>query len=122
MKKLPLYIAALLLAVSCGPMMPGSQGSDEPVSYFIDDESFTGDISNEFIYRMLDMAYAGHKVQFGNKTNSRSAGHSQTVNYSTSEREDAFRWARRMSSRGFTITVSYNKKLSKYFCVATREA
>lgn len=121
MKRIFVAMAVALLATACGPSANVSQGSNEPILYVIDGKDFTGDINRDFIYRMLDMAYAGHAVTFGSEAGrSNSVGSSEVYNYSTSSRESAFRWARRMSRGGFTITVVYNNKTSKYHCTARR--
>ena len=121
MKRLFIIAAAALLAASCGSVSQYADRSDQPVLYFIDENQFSGNISNELIYRMLDMAYSGHSVTFGteNKGNNGTVGRPVVHRYSTPVREEAFRWALRMSRRGYTITVTYSQKTKRYYCTAT---
>lgn len=121
MKRIFVIMAAALLATACRPSANVSRGSSEPILYVIDGKDFTGDINRDFIYRMLDMAYAGHAVTFGSEASKNSnIGTNDVFSYSTSSREAAYRWARRMSRNGYTITVVYNKKTEKYHCTARR--
>ena len=122
MKYIPILLATALLTVGCESLNRQDDNSDEHISYIIDGSSYYGNISNELIYRMLDMAYSGHEVTFGSEDNSKNLqlGRHETYTFSTSNRETAFRWAKRMSHNGFTITVTYNKMTSKYHCVARK--
>ncbi len=121
MKHIIPFVAAALMVSSCTITSSLDDDTVAPVSYVIDGSEFTGNISNEFIYNMLDLAYSGHVVVFGSDVkNNVQAGNPVTYTYSTSNREAAFRWARRMSHGGFTIKVSYNKKTAKYYCIATK--
>ena len=119
MKHLPIYITIALLAVACGSTSPNDIGQDKPVKYVIDGNDYIGNSSDGFIYRMLDMAYSGHSVTFGSEK-SQYVGSIAKYTFSTANREDAFRWAKRMSNNGFTIQVTYSKKDGKYHCIATR--
>lgn len=115
-----LAIVALMLA-SCESVSRVSNEPEAPVMYIIDGDDFAGNISNECIYRMLDMAYSGHNVTFSTEGQHQSSvSGAETITYRTSNREAAFRWARRMSHNGYTITVSYNKRNGKYYCKATK--
>lgn len=121
MKHIAIFAAVALLATACVPVNPKNQSANEPAQYAIDGSTFTGNITNEFIYRMLDMAHEGHTVSFSSDTShNKSTGVRATYTYSTRNREQAFRWARRMAQNGFTITVSYNKRTAEYNCRATK--
>lgn len=119
-----ILLLTALLATACKSTKVARSQGEKPVQYVMDGTNFyVGKINNEFIYRMLDMAYSGQSVTFSSSNNSKNEnrlGQPTTYTYSTSNREAAFRWARRMAQSGFTITVSYNKNTAKYHCVATK--
>ena len=120
----PILLLTALMSTSCeSTKIVRSQG-EKPVQYVMDGTSyFVEKISNEFIYRMLDLAYSGQSVTFSSSNTSKNetnVAQPLTYTYSTSNREAAFRWARRMAQSGFTITVSYNKNTAKYHCKATK--
>jgi len=96
------------------------------VSYSIDGRYYQltliGEESwHDFLTRMFALAEEGHRVSFRNENvSSQEALSKEVVTYTTSDHDDAYTWAEKMSNAGYLVTVEYDRKTGKYTCTAIK--
>lgn len=79
------------------------------------------DAWHDFLNYILDLAEEGHSVSFQNEeAASRTIAAKETVTYTTSNRDDAYRWTYKMAQEGYLTTVIYDKVKHIYYCEAIR--
>ncbi|MBQ6238057.1 MAG: hypothetical protein IJK07_07550 [Bacteroidales bacterium] len=76
---------------------------------------------HDFLNRMFALVEEGHKVSFRNEERaSRVASSKESVTYTTTNREEAYTWAEKMTNEGYTVIVSFDKKTGVYTCDAIK--
>lgn len=127
--------AALLgtLAVSCQkenilnePTTIEQNSSIYMVRYSIDGVmhqlTLSGDDAwHDFLNYMFGLAEVGHKVSFQNeKAASRTIAAKEIVTYTTTNHDDAYKWAENMGDNGYKVTIYYDKEKKVYYCEACK--
>ena len=77
---------------------------------------------HDFVHRMLTMAEEGHEVSFRYEEASSSSivSSKETVTYTTTNHDDAYKWADNMANNGYLVTVSYDRETGVYTCIAIK--
>ncbi len=82
--------------------------------------SFTDDASwNEFLDWLVTQAEEGHRVSF-HGDNYKQSAMKETVTYTTSDHDDAVKWANKMEKDGYAVAIDYDKSTGLYTCVAIK--
>lgn len=96
------------------------------ITYIIDNESFAVEIRNdrereELFSYLLSMAKEGHKVScYDESKREQNYGTKEKVTYETANEAEANKWMYEMVSKGYDVTVEFDKKTGMYTCTATR--
>lgn len=96
------------------------------ITYIIDNESFAVEIRNdrereELFSYLLSMAKEGHKVScYDESKREQNYGTKEKVTYETANEAEANKWMYEMVSKGYDVTVEFDKKTGMYICTATR--
>lgn len=96
------------------------------VLYTVDDVSHTvsligEDTWHDFLDRMFALAEEGHMVSFRKVENSSSTtAAKETVKHTTTNKDEAYAWADKMSDGGYYVTIAYDKEKEVYTCYAIK--
>ena len=96
------------------------------VQYSIDGVSHTvtligEDAWNDFLNHLFALAEEGHLVTFLNEeAASRVVSTKEAVTYTTSNYDDAYKWADKMYKEGYVVTIEYDKEKNIYTCCAEK--
>lgn len=96
------------------------------VSYSIDGISYQitliGDEAwHDFLNRMLALAEEGHRVSFRNEDGSSQVASSKdVVTYTTTNGDDAIKWANKMIHEGYTVSIEFDERTGIYTCTAIK--
>ena len=72
-----------------------------------------------FIYEMLTLSEQGHTVAFyKDSDNNRPNCTKDVVHYSTTNKDDAYKWANKMIEDGYRVQVTFDEETGKYNCIA----
>ncbi len=83
---------------------------------FIGDEAWKA-----FVKRMIALAEEGHKVRFRIENASfQAASAKQTEIYTTTDKDDAYRWAEQKGKEGYDVTIEYDERTGKFTCIAIK--
>ena len=67
------------------------------------------------------VAEEGHEVSFRNEDRaSRVLSSKDVVTYTTTNHDDAYAWADKMSDEGYTVTIRFDKETGIYTCNAIK--
>ena len=126
-----LLAALVTLAVSCQKdsfneetTMVSEQNAVYKVWYSIDgvthQVTLLGDDAwHDFLNRMFALAESGHRVSFRiDNSSSQVASTKDIVTYTTTNHDDAYKWADMMGEKGYTVTIEYNERTGVYTCTA----
>ena len=70
---------------------------------------------------MFALAEEGHEVSFRNEDRaSRVLSSKDVVTYTTTNHDDAYAWADKMSDEGYTVTIRFDKETGIYTCNAIK--
>ena len=96
------------------------------ITYIIDNKSHTVEVRNDrereelFSYLLL-MAKEGHKVScYDESKREQNYGTKEKVTYETANEAEANKWMYEMVSKGYDVTVEFDKKTGMYTCTAIR--
>ena len=96
------------------------------ITYIIDNKSFAVEIRTDrereelFSYLLL-MAKEGHKVScYDESKREQTYGTKEKVTYETANEAEANKWMYEMVSKGYDVTVEFDKKTGMYTCTAIR--
>ena len=79
------------------------------------------DAWHDFLNRMFALAEDGHEVSFRNEDRaSRVLSSKDVVTFTTTNHDDAYAWADKMSDEGYTVTIRFDKETGKYTCYAIK--
>ena len=132
-KFIPIALLAVLatLAVSCHKerfdketIMVEELNAVYNVRYSIDGVTYQvtllgGDAWHDFLNRMLALAEKGHRVSFRlENAPSRVAFTKDVVTYTTSNHDDAYKWAEKMGNEGYEVIIEYDPRTGVYTCTA----
>ncbi len=120
-----------LMAVGCQKETLNSDFALEQTSsvrkvvYYIDGEEFRitlrGDFEwQQFVSQMIALAREGHSVSFFNENITSASQIKDVVTYHTDSEDDANRWSREMSDKGYTVVIEYDKDTHIYTCTAVK--
>ena len=96
------------------------------ITYIIDNKSFAVEIRNdrereELFSYLLSMAKEGHKVScYDESKREQNYGTKEKVTYETANEAEANKWMYEMVSKGYDVTVEFDKKTGMYTCTAIR--
>ncbi|MCQ2260550.1 MAG: hypothetical protein MJZ77_04050 [Bacteroidales bacterium] len=96
------------------------------VNYTIDGETYHltlvgEDAWQDFLNYMLDLTEEGHEVSFRNEEAAQNiVSAKETVTHTTTNREEAYSWAKDMEHNGYDVIVQYDKKTKTYKCTAIK--
>lgn len=75
----------------------------------------------DFLNYMLDLAEEGHKVGFQKDEGaSRTIAVKETVTYSTTNRDEAYKWGKTMVDNGYDVVIYFDKEKGIYHCEARK--
>ena len=73
-----------------------------------------------FLKQLTALARQGHRIQFRcEETRTNASTAKEVVTYTTYNEEDALAWCDLMSDKGYSVTMTYDKKSGRYICTAT---
>ena len=76
---------------------------------------------HDFLNRMISMAEQGHKVSFRlQNTFSQITYTKDVVTYSTTDHDDAYKWADIIGKKGYSVTIEYDERTGIYTCTAIK--
>lgn len=96
------------------------------VLYTIDGASYqinlVGEDSwNDFLNYMLDLVDEGHRVSFQKEMSSSSTlATKEVVSFTTTSREEAYAWDKKMYDNGYKVSIYYDKEKGVYYCEAIK--
>lgn len=121
------------LAVSCqkeniidDTCVVAENGTVYTVSYSVDGAThhitlIGEDAWHDFLNRMFALAEEGHEVSLRNEDRaSRVLSSKDVVTYTTTNRDDAYAWADKMSDEGYAVTIRFDKETGIYTCNAIK--
>lgn len=137
MKKVTITIALLAvlstLAVSCQKekdfdlaQIEAEQITIYKVSYTIDGTTYhiilrSDDAWHDFLERMVALAEEGHRVSFRNEnTSSQVSSSKEIITYTTTNHDDALKWAEKKVNEGYFVTIEFDKRTGIYTCTAIK--
>ena len=119
------------LAVSCQKdsfneetIMVEEQNAVYKVRYSINDVTYHvtllgDDAWHDFLNRMFALAESGHRVGFRlENVSSQVAFTKDVVTYTTTNHDDAYKWAEIMGGKGYSVTIDYDPRTGIYTCTA----
>ena len=126
-----LLAALVTLAVSCQKdsfneetTMVSEQNAVYKVWYSIDgvthQVTLLGDDAwHDFLNRMFALAESGHRISFRlENAPSRVAFTKDVVTYTTTNHDDAYKWAEKMGNEGYEVIIEYDPRTGVYTCTA----
>ena len=97
------------------------------LSYCVDGVRTSYVLSNEadlraFMQEMLLIAESGIPVViYGESGNTFSIGSKEVVTYSTSDKDDATTWCKKMVNDGYDVLIEYDTNTGLFVCTATKK-
>ena len=74
---------------------------------------------HDFLKRMFALAEEGHRVGFRlENASSRIEFSKDVVSYTTTNHDDAYKWAEIMVNKGYEVIIEYNDRTGVYTCTA----
>ena len=126
------FLAVLsMTAVSCqkeidvNPLVASEQTTETiNVVYSINGEVFRITLNesewNAFVKWMLALAREGYEVSFSKNGSSQMLHGKEIVTFTTTSEEEAHSWSDNMTTQGYEVTISFDKKTGEYTCIATK--
>lgn len=121
------------LAVSCQKenilgqnAVVAENGTMYTVSYTVDGVTHKitlvgEDAWHDFLHHMIALAEEGHRVSFRNEeAASNAAPTKETVTYTTTNHDDAYKWAEKKINEGYSVTIEYDDRTGIYTCTAIK--
>lgn len=96
------------------------------VSYSVDGTSHTITLVSDkawhdFLDHLFTLAEEGHTVSFRNMdTTSCTTPSKEIITHSTTNKDNAYKWAEEMGNKGYRVTVTYDKETKTYTCYAIK--
>ena len=132
-KTMALLVVLSVAAVGCQKetnVMPQS-GIEESctvytVHYVVKGVTYTETLIGEqawsaFLQRMLALAEEGYRVTMSRNTDSAQyADSKEVVTYTTTNKEEAYKWLDLMMDEGYEVTIEFNPQTGEYTCTAIR--
>ena len=127
MKKRTIIVLAIaaMLAVSCESVYraDGSGPMTTALYYSVDGGDYQGGAvgyssDNELINDMLDKVLEGHTIVITPESERTKFYGAKPIVFKTRDRDEAFQWVKRMSRRGYRVSVSYDTSRGEYRCIA----
>ena len=128
---LALFAVLSALATSCQKenleILANGETIEQPYAgislcYMIDGHQYSAIFSSleekeAFVIQLMALARQGHKITIkSNRTTATLAKEKKT--YTTTDPDDAAKWALIMGSYGYTVTIYYDEETGIYTCIA----
>ena len=94
--------------------------------YSVDGEGYSITLNSEeemdaFFLYLTALARQGHSVVVANENaRERTISSKEVVTYTTTDANDAARWAKKMTQEGYAVTIHHDSQTGVYTCIAVK--